>query len=151
MRKHLEATDCGNKLLLPETSLKEQWREPTLYKSVSYEEHLEQEEHTECSGVNQLFATNMSYEERVNQLEHEEVGYSLAIHTGPFEFGSYSSGKTPDYIPYHLYLLVKEAVDIMNRSEWHKNTNDLIDLTRVEAKIRFFCTYFHSHLPTDWE
>ncbi|KAJ0582441.1 hypothetical protein HanHA300_Chr04g0152281 [Helianthus annuus] len=131
--QHLEATDCGNKLLLPETSLKEQ------------------EEHTECSGVNQLLTTNMSYEERLYQIEHEEVGYSLAIHTGPFEFGSYSSGKTPDYIPYHLYLLVKEAVDIMKRSEWHKNTNDLIDLTRVEAKIRFFCTYFHSHLPTDWE
>ncbi|KAJ0598424.1 hypothetical protein HanRHA438_Chr04g0195641 [Helianthus annuus] len=132
--QHLEATSsCENKPLSHETSMKEQ------------------EGHTECSGVNQLLTTNMSYEERLYQLEHVEVGYCLAIETGPFEFGSYSSGKAPDYIPYHLYRLVKEAVDIMKRSDWRNNTNDLIDLTRVEVKICFFCNYFHSHLPTDWK
>ncbi|KAL8235636.1 hypothetical protein R6Q59_016717 [Mikania micrantha] len=67
--------------------------------------------------------------------------------TGPFEFGSYSSGTTPDRIPYHLYMLVKEAVDIMKR---HNNTSDVIDLITVEKKITFFCTYFYSHLPTGW-
>ncbi|KAM0072490.1 hypothetical protein Hdeb2414_s0001g00037031 [Helianthus debilis subsp. tardiflorus] len=156
--QHLEAADCGNTLVLPETSLKEQEGHTECSgvnqlstKEGSYEEHLEQEEHTECSGVNQLLTTNMSYEERLYQFEHEEIGYCLAIETGPFEFGSYSSGKAPDYIPYHLYLLVKEAVDIMKRSDWRNNTNDLIDLARVEVKICFFCNYFHSHLPTDWK
>ncbi|MFS7932813.1 hypothetical protein Hanom_Chr04g00372331 [Helianthus anomalus] len=131
--QHLEAADCGNTLVLPETSVNEQ------------------EGHTECSGGNQLLTTNMSYEERVYQFEHEEIGFCLPIETGPFEFGSYSSGKAPDYIPYHLYRLVKEVVDIMKRSDWGNNTNDLIDLARVEAKICFFCNYFHCHLPTDWE
>ncbi|KAM0072483.1 hypothetical protein Hdeb2414_s0001g00036951 [Helianthus debilis subsp. tardiflorus] len=48
-------------------------------------------------------------------------------------------GTAPNRIPYHLYLLVKEAV--MKR---HDNT---IDLATVERKIHFFCNYFHSHLP----
>ncbi|KAM0034409.1 hypothetical protein Hdeb2414_s0016g00497351 [Helianthus debilis subsp. tardiflorus] len=73
--QHLEATDCDNKLLLPETSLKEQEEhtecsgvnQPST-KEVSYEERLEQEDHTECSCVNQLLTTNMSYEERLYQV-----------------------------------------------------------------------------------
>ncbi|MFS8015462.1 hypothetical protein Hanom_Chr15g01356741 [Helianthus anomalus] len=49
-------------------------------------------------------------------------------YTRPFEIGFYSPGTAPDRIPYHLYMLVKEAVDLM------KST---LDLTRVEKKVRF--------------
>ncbi|KAK9056322.1 hypothetical protein SSX86_027412 [Deinandra increscens subsp. villosa] len=64
---------------------------------------------------------------------------------GPFKSGSYLPGREPDRIPYHLYLLVKEALDIMKQKEINKAA-----LAVVEAKISFFCRYFHSHLPTDW-
>ncbi|KAJ0797758.1 hypothetical protein HanPI659440_Chr04g0177441 [Helianthus annuus] len=59
--------------------------------------------------------------------------------SGPFKFGDYVPGTAPNRIPYHLYLLVKEAV--MKR---HDNP---IDLATVESKIHFLCNYFHSHLP----
>ncbi|KAJ0927418.1 hypothetical protein HanRHA438_Chr04g0182681 [Helianthus annuus] len=70
---------------------------------------------------------------------------------GPIKFGSYSSETKPTVIPHHLYLLVKEAADIMKRSDWRSNPNDLKDLATVEKKIRFFRYYFFSHLPTDWK
>ncbi|KAJ0719289.1 hypothetical protein HanPSC8_Chr08g0328711 [Helianthus annuus] len=60
---------------------------------------------------------------------------------GPFKFGHYSPGTAPNRIPYRLYLLVKEVVDIM------KTHNDPKALAKVERKIYFFCNYFHSHLP----
>ncbi|KAI7745316.1 hypothetical protein M8C21_001551, partial [Ambrosia artemisiifolia] len=36
----------------------------------------------------------------------------------PLKFGCYAPEKSPDRIPYHLYLLVKKAVDIMKHDEW---------------------------------
>ncbi|KAJ0843527.1 hypothetical protein HanRHA438_Chr15g0692271 [Helianthus annuus] len=63
-------------------------------------------------------------------------------YTRPFEIGFYSPGTAPDRIPYHLYLLVKEAVDLKKSS---------LDLTRVEKKVTFFCDFFHSHLPLGWK
>ncbi|KAI7738916.1 hypothetical protein M8C21_031802 [Ambrosia artemisiifolia] len=109
----------------------------------------EQEEHTvDRGGMDHLFPKEMSHAERIEQVEHMYIGSSFLINTEPFKFGSYSS--TPECIPYHLYLLVKEAVDIMKRFEWHNNPNDLVDLATVEKKISFFCTYLHSHLPTGW-
>ncbi|KAJ0762888.1 hypothetical protein HanOQP8_Chr04g0166241 [Helianthus annuus] len=66
----------------------------------------------------------------------------------PFKFGSYPRGSEPDRIPYHLFLLVKEADDIMRS---RNNPNDVTQLALVEKKIRFFCKYFHCHLPCGWE
>ncbi|KAD3068748.1 hypothetical protein E3N88_36628 [Mikania micrantha] len=78
------------------------------------------------------------------RLESVECVSVMPIRSGPLESGCYSPGTEPDRIPYHLYLLVKEAVDFMKH-------NDQINLEGVEEKIRFFCTYLHSHLPTGWE
>ncbi|KAI7726249.1 hypothetical protein M8C21_008593 [Ambrosia artemisiifolia] len=69
----------------------------------------------------------------------------LLRYTRPFQIGFYSPGTEPDRIPYHLYLLVKEAVDLMNK------TSSFDHLTRVEKKIRFFCDFFYSHLPLGWK
>ncbi|KAF5811818.1 hypothetical protein HanXRQr2_Chr04g0185801 [Helianthus annuus] len=80
---------------------------------------------------------------------HSEEGYCRPELSGPFDFGSYSSGNEPKSIPYHLYLLVKEAVDIMEPFEGC--SIDVTKLTLVEEKIWFFCRYFHCHLPTGWE
>ncbi|MFS7959714.1 hypothetical protein Hanom_Chr08g00694311 [Helianthus anomalus] len=80
---------------------------------------------------------------------HSEEGYCRPELFGPFDFGSYSSGNEPKSIPYHLYLLVKEAVDIMKPFEGC--SIDVTKLTLVEEKIWFFCRYFHCHLPTGWE
>ncbi|KAL9991952.1 hypothetical protein Hdeb2414_s1249g00995871 [Helianthus debilis subsp. tardiflorus] len=71
-----------------------------------------------------------------------EIIPSLLILNGAFDFGFYSPGTGPERIPYHLYLLLKEAVYIMSNT-----TNDEKDLKMVEEKICFFMTYFHSHLP----
>ncbi|KAI7730171.1 hypothetical protein M8C21_001459 [Ambrosia artemisiifolia] len=120
--------DCGNKPPLSSTSFKQQ------------------EEHTESSGVNQP-----SKEEHFKKWKRMKIGFCRPVLRGPIEFGSYNPGTSPDRVPYHLYLLLKEAVDIMMRPNWKNNANDLIDLTRVEDKIRFFCHYFQSHLPTCWD
>ncbi|KAJ0797983.1 hypothetical protein HanPI659440_Chr04g0179921 [Helianthus annuus] len=66
----------------------------------------------------------------------------------PFKFGSYPRGSEPDRIPYHLFLLVKEADDIMRS---RNNPSDVTQLALVEKKIHFFCKYFHCHLPCGWE
>uniref|UniRef100_A0A251V1Z4 Uncharacterized protein n=2 Tax=Helianthus annuus TaxID=4232 RepID=A0A251V1Z4_HELAN len=66
----------------------------------------------------------------------------------PFKFGSYPPWREPDRIPYHLFLLVKEADDIMRS---RNNPNDVTKLALVEKKIHFFCKYFYCHLPRRWE
>ncbi|KAJ0797723.1 hypothetical protein HanPI659440_Chr04g0177071 [Helianthus annuus] len=70
-----------------------------------------------------------------------EITPSLSILNGAFDFSFYSPGTGPERIPYHLYLLLKEAVYIMS------NTNDEKNLKMVEEENCFFMTYFHSHLP----
>ncbi|KAK9056323.1 hypothetical protein SSX86_027413 [Deinandra increscens subsp. villosa] len=85
--------------------------------------------------------------ELLRQMYNDEdlTGEAPSRRGGPFKSGSYLPGTEPDRIPYHLYMLVKEAVDIMKRQKEHK-----IALEVAEKKIRFFCKYFHSHLPTGW-
>ncbi|KAI7746728.1 hypothetical protein M8C21_012771 [Ambrosia artemisiifolia] len=112
-------------------------------KKMSYEKK-PIEQHMESTLMTQPSTTEMSDEEElIEQLENKVITGVRVFLKAPFETGCYSP-EPPDRIPYHLYLLVKEAVDYM------KNPNDLIDLERVERKIQFFCKYFHSHLPTGW-
>ncbi|MFS7932040.1 hypothetical protein Hanom_Chr04g00363111 [Helianthus anomalus] len=74
------------------------------------------------------------------------IGFRRPRLLGPFKFGEYTERTQPHCIPYHLYLLLKQAVAIM-KSSHTKTTN----LKMVEKKIRFFCNYFHSHLPPGWK
>ncbi|KAI3800436.1 hypothetical protein L1987_28527 [Smallanthus sonchifolius] len=143
--QHLEATP-DEKPLLPSKEQEMNMECTQLStKEISYEDCLQKEEHMVCTDMTQPSTKEMSYEELLEEIENTPTTSWWGIHWGPFKFGSYSCGTTPDRIPYHLYLLVKEAVDIMI-----SNTDDLIDLTMVERKIQFFCNYFHSHLPTGW-
>ncbi|KAK9056034.1 hypothetical protein SSX86_027121 [Deinandra increscens subsp. villosa] len=148
--QHLEAStskdDCRKKQLSP------------LTKEMSSKAG--QEEHMDCTtkGVSlEDLLKEIREEEHMDEEISKECRKKLAVIKligkpiylrGPYKMGSYSPGKEPDCIPYHLYLLVREAVDIMKR---YNNTNDLIDLKIAEKKIRFFCTYFNSHLPTGWK
>ncbi|XP_022032973.1 uncharacterized protein LOC110934088 [Helianthus annuus] len=74
------------------------------------------------------------------------IGFARPRLLGPFKFGEYTERTQPRCIPYHLYLLLKQAVAIMKSSPT-KTTK----LKMVEKKIRFFCNYFHSHLPLGWK
>ncbi|KAD2392820.1 hypothetical protein E3N88_39797 [Mikania micrantha] len=67
-------------------------------------------------------------------------------HSSPLQIGCYSPGTEPDHIPYHLYLLVKEAVDIMKRSEWNENFNDL-DRLKASSLIAGYDTIFAKDGP----
>ncbi|KAM0072492.1 hypothetical protein Hdeb2414_s0001g00037051 [Helianthus debilis subsp. tardiflorus] len=101
-------------------------------------------------------STHSSEEEEEETLPEDiwlYIGFCRPELQGPFDFGSYSPGNEPKSIPYHLYLLVKEAVDIMKPSKGCSSSNpiDVTKLTLVEEKIRFFCRYFHYHLPTGWK
>ncbi|KAL8237688.1 hypothetical protein R6Q59_018769 [Mikania micrantha] len=66
--------------------------------------------------------------------------------SSPLQIGCNSPGTEPDHIPYHLYLLVKEAVDIMKRSEWHKNFNDL-EQSKASSLIAGYDTIFPKDGP----
>ncbi|KAF5763165.1 hypothetical protein HanXRQr2_Chr15g0677141 [Helianthus annuus] len=74
------------------------------------------------------------------------IGFARPRLLGPFKFGEYTERTQPRCIPYHLYLLLKQAVAIIKSSPT-KTTK----LKMVEKKIRFFCNYFHSHLPPGWK
>ncbi|MFS7929785.1 hypothetical protein Hanom_Chr04g00336531 [Helianthus anomalus] len=74
------------------------------------------------------------------------IGFARPRLLGPFKFGEYTERTQPRCIPYHLYLLLEQAVAIMKSSPT-KTTK----LKMVEKKIRFFCNYFHSHLPPGWK
>ncbi|KAJ0598420.1 hypothetical protein HanHA89_Chr04g0165611 [Helianthus annuus] len=93
--------------------------------------------------------STLSSEEEEEEETLPEDGYCRQELLGPFDFGSYSPGNEPKSIPYHLYLLVKEAVNIMKPFEGC--SSDVTKLSLVEEKIRFFCRYFHCHLPTGWK
>ncbi|XP_076894233.1 uncharacterized protein LOC143546454 [Bidens hawaiensis] len=60
--------------------------------------------------------------------------------TRPFKIGVYLPGTKPRRIPYHLYLLIKETVYLMERG---------LDTSLVDKKIRFR-DFFYSHLPPGW-
>ncbi|KAF5776200.1 hypothetical protein HanXRQr2_Chr12g0521601 [Helianthus annuus] len=109
-------------------------------------EHFEPKKHMDVTGPIQIIqpaTEEMSFDEYVHQVGNTvEIIPSLLILNGAFDFGFYSPGTGPERIPYHLYLLLKEAVHIMSNT-----TNDEKDLKMVEEKICFFMTYFHSHLP----
>ncbi|KAJ0864395.1 hypothetical protein HanPSC8_Chr12g0541491 [Helianthus annuus] len=62
--------------------------------------------------------------------------------TRPFKIGFYAPGTEPRRIPYHLYLLIKESVHLMQRG---------LDSALVDKKISFFCNFFYSHLPLGWK
>ncbi|KAJ0582438.1 hypothetical protein HanHA300_Chr04g0152251 [Helianthus annuus] len=96
--------------------------------------------------------STLSSEEEEEEETLPEDGYCRQELLGPFDFGSYSPGNEPKSIPYHLYLLVKEAVNIMKPFEGcNSNPIDVTKLTLVEEKIWFFFRYFHCHLPIGWE
>ncbi|XP_076948715.1 uncharacterized protein LOC143621074 [Bidens hawaiensis] len=109
----------------------------------------EQEKHMEYKGQKQYIqpaTKEMSHDDFVSQVYGDlRTGNRRLIVEGVFDFGLYSSGTGPDRIPYHLYLLLKEAGEIMS------NTNDSNDLKMIEAKIYFFMTYFYSHLPHNFQ
>ncbi|XP_022009529.1 uncharacterized protein LOC110908836 isoform X2 [Helianthus annuus] len=70
----------------------------------------------------------MSFDEFMDTvLDRLEIIYATLILDGAFDFGLYSPGTGPDRIPYHLHLLLKEAVYIMS------NTNDKKDLKMQSA------------------
>ncbi|KAF5817646.1 hypothetical protein HanXRQr2_Chr02g0055521 [Helianthus annuus] len=110
--------------------------------------HFEPKTHIEEPGPVQIIqpaTEEMSFDEFMDTvLDRLEIRYATLILDGAFDFGLYSPGTGPDRIPYHLHLLLKEAVYIMS------NTNDKKDLKMVEEKICFFMTYFHSHVPSSF-
>ncbi|KAJ0785142.1 hypothetical protein HanOQP8_Chr02g0039611 [Helianthus annuus] len=107
--------------------------------------HFEPKTHIEEPGPVQIIqpaTEEMSFDEFMDTvLDRLEIIYATLILDGAFDFGLYSPGTGPDRIPYHLHLLLKEAVS---------NTNDKKDLKMVEEKICFFMTYFHSHVPSSF-
>ncbi|KAL9997940.1 hypothetical protein Hdeb2414_s0591g00920561 [Helianthus debilis subsp. tardiflorus] len=103
--------------------------------------------HSSCGNIppfdyESLVADGISSDQELTRV----IGFARPRLLGPFKFGEYTERTQPRCIPYHLYLLLKQAVAIMKSSPT-KTTK----LKMVEKKIRFFCNYFHSHLPLGWK
>ncbi|KAJ0495259.1 hypothetical protein HanIR_Chr12g0606901 [Helianthus annuus] len=84
----------------------------------------------------------MSRAERTYETKHREFIRRRTRFTRPFKIGFYAPGTEPRRIPYHLYLLIKESVHLMQRG---------LDSALVDKKISFFCDFFYSHLPVGWK
>ncbi|KAJ0495402.1 hypothetical protein HanOQP8_Chr12g0463501 [Helianthus annuus] len=84
----------------------------------------------------------MSRAERTYEPKNRELICRRRRFTKPFKIGFYAPGTEPRRIPYHLYLLIKESVHLMQRG---------LDSALVDKKISFFCDFFYSHLPVGWK